>query len=297
MTSVSFSGVRTKFSVVFSRAGGPPILDEADMRAGLVAPYDAGASGVVIWGMPAGDMVESKLNATAYWEHVSAVTGPMAQAVGTSAERCAVEHCSDNGRCLALPNDTAGSSQFEAQCECEVPWGGASCAEHHCVQPGGVALASCFGWDAVDTTNALNLALSDPMVSTLIVDMPPDPVAGWTCRPIYITRSDLTVIFQDGVLVQAREGFFQMIDDSLLTLYNVSNVTLIGQGNATLRMRRSDYVNKSMGYVQHSEFHHGINLNHARDIGIHGLRIAESGGGNSPPAAVSYQPGTLAGAK
>lgn len=92
------------FASEVCRAAGPPILPQEDLRASLVSPYAAGASGVVIWGMPAGDMAEAKLNSTQYWAHVEAVTGPMAQRVSSDAERCAVESCSGNGRCLLLPN-------------------------------------------------------------------------------------------------------------------------------------------------------------------------------------------------
>eukprot|EP01044_Picomonas_judraskeda_P029801 COSAG03_NODE_10467_length_649_cov_1.305455_1_plen_70_part_10 len=70
------------------------------------------------------------------------------------------------------------------------------------------------------------------MVSTLIVDVPPDPVVGWVVRPLFITRDDLTVIFEDGVLLHARKGHFQGVDGdqaSLLTVYKASNVTLEGR--------------------------------------------------------------------
>ena len=264
------------------RAAGPPILDDADLRAGLVAPYDAGANGVIIWGMPAGDMSESHVNATEYWEHVSSATGPISQAVSTSAELCAVRQCSGNGRCLWLPNKSSRAAVAASpQCECEMPWSGASCAVHRCVSPEGVAMASCYGWDAVDTTEALQLALSDQAVSKLVIDLPPDPAVGWITRSLFITRNDLTVVFQDGVLLQAREGFFRTVDGdqaSLLTLFKVKNVTLQGEGNATFRMRRADYHNASMGYTEHSEWRMGINLLHVQGVGIHGLRVEHTGG-------------------
>ena len=140
---------------------------------------------------------------------------------------------------------------------------------------------SCFGWDATDSTESLQLALSDAMVSTLIVDVPPDPVVGWVVRPLFITRDDLTVIFEDGVLLHARKGHFQGVDGdqaSLLTVYKASNVTLEGRGNATLRMRREDYLNASLGYVEHSEWRMGINLLYSSQIRVHGLRVEDTGG-------------------
>lgn len=271
------------FASEVCRAAGPPILTQQDLRTSLVAPYAAGATGVIIWGMPAGDMAEVKLNSTEYWANVKAVTGPIAQEVSESAERCAVEHCSGNGRCVALPNVETTSHETTAltKCTCNVPFSGAACAVNRCVNSDGFAVASCYGWDEVDSTEALNLALSDPMVSTLIVDKPLDPAAGWTTQSLFITRNDLTVIFQDGVLLQAREGYFRTVDGdqaSLLTLFKVRNVSLIGEGNATLRMRRADYTNASMGYTEHSEWRHGINLLHVRDIRIKGLRVEDTGG-------------------
>ena len=236
------------FASEICQAARPPLLSQDDLRSSLVAPYAAGAAGVVIWGMPAGDMAGAKLNATDYWAHVEAVTGPMAQAVSSDAERCAVESCSGNGRCRALPN--RGVEISSAKCDCTMPWTGNKCKDHRCVQAGGVARASCYGWDATDTTEALQLTLSDPRVSTLIIDLPPNPAVGWIVRPLFITRNDLTVIFEDGVLLHARKGHFQGVDGdqaSLLTVYEAQNISLIGKGNATLRMRRADYLNASMG--------------------------------------------------
>ena len=71
-------------------------------------------------------------------------------------------------------------------------------------------------------------------------------------------------------------GYFRTVDGdqaSLLTLFKVRNVTLRGEGNATLRMRRADYHNASMGYTERSEWRHGIHLWHVQGVGVHGLRV------------------------
>ena len=68
---------------------------------------------------------------------------------------------------------------------------------------------------------------------------------------------------------------FKGSNDALLTIDNVSDVTLEGAG-ATLRMRRSDYHNSSM--YKPSEHRAGIQLLGARRISVVGLTVEETGG-------------------
>ena len=252
-----------------------PMLNADAMRTILFSPYAAGASGIVLWLASRDRMAAQDLNWTAYWGHMTAVTGPLAAAVSSEAESCAVNRCSGNGRCSQLPS--VAGAHGSVVCVCDNPWGGENCALHRCVSTAGVALASCYGYDTIDATDALQLALSDPAASTVVVDRPIN-ADHWTVRPTFVWRNNVRVEFEDGVLLQARSGYFQGVQDSLLTLFLNRNVSLVGHGNATLRMQRAEYTNKTMGYLLHSESRTGIQINRASQVKISGLRVEETGG-------------------
>ena len=122
----------------------------------------------------------------------------------------------------------------------------------------------------------------------LLIDVP----AGgkpWIVRPLFILKSNLRVEFADGVVILAKQNAFHWTNDCLLTLDNVTNVTLSSNssGNgAVLRMRRADYaIPRWPGgcttcdpYTK-GEWRSGIALAGATDILIEGLTVEESGGG------------------
>ena len=62
----------------------------------------------------------------------------------------------------------------------------------------------------------------------------------------------------------------------LLTVKNRTDVTLRGNGGATLRMWRDDYNNASL--YKHSEGRHGIALFGSRNILVDGMVVTETGG-------------------
>ena len=125
---------------------------------------------------------------------------------------------------------------------------------------GGVVFAECFGFNATDGTAALQAALDYAPAHTVWVRN----VSGrpWVVRPIFL-RSNKTVRFAAGTLVLAKRGEFHAKNDSLFSIgysyhFNctkgtcgphkccasgaVSNVSLLGERGATLRMWRSDYA-------------------------------------------------------
>ena len=141
----------------------------------------------------------------------------------------------------------------------------------HCVKHG-VAVASCFGFDAEDATVFLQAALS-ANASAVVVDKQPSP---WIVQPLRITSDDITVHFADDVLVLAKRGAFSRSGDGLLTISRRRNVTLTGGRNASLQMWRSDYEDPSK--YNHSEFRYGIMMDDSVDVTIANLTIADTGG-------------------
>jgi hypothetical protein len=157
---------------------------------------------------------------------------------------------------------------------------------------GGIATASCFGFNATDSTDALQAALSAPGLQLLRIDS----VAGkpWVVRPLFIVASNIRVELEAGVEILAKRDEFHWTNDCLLTIGtnshggspdpNVTNVTLSGYG-AVLRMRRADYAVPrwpggctSCAPYTKAEWRSGIYLSGVTDVLIEGLTVAESGG-------------------
>ena len=149
----------------------------------------------------------------------------------------------------------------------------ASLPDPHCVV-GGVALASCFGHSATDATAPLQAAL-DSGASTVVIDAPQGR-AVWPVRPLQLRRSNLRVVVEAGVVVEAVRGSFHGPNDSLLTATNVTNASLVGMPGAALAMHRSDYANSSL--YSKSEHRMALQLLGVRGFLLSGLVLRDSGG-------------------
>lgn len=134
------------------------------------------------------------------------------------------------------------------------------------------ANASWWGFDKEDATDCLQNAI-DSGVPQLIVD---NMGSDWIINKPLNLVSNQTLIFSDGVVIQAKEDCFHGRNDSLLSGRKLTNVSLIGGGNATLRMRRDDYANSAL-YTK-AEWRHGIGLWDCNDVVIRGLTVTETGG-------------------
>ena len=109
-----------------------------------------------------------------------------------------------------------------------------------------VVIASDCGFNATDSTEFLQAAINSG-ASTVVIDKKDTP---WYLLPITLV-SDQTLLFKDGVVVRAKRGAFHGTADSLITGDSLRNVSLLGEGNATVAMWRDDYANASM--YTHSE--------------------------------------------
>lgn len=123
--------------------------------------------------------------------------------------------------------------------------------------------ASDFGFDPIDATTALQSAL-DSTASTVVVD---NVGQDWITRPLFIRRSNVRIVFENGVVVKAKEGYVG--SDSLISATRLSNVSLVGYG-ATLRMNKPEYTT--------GEFRMALKFYSMTDLRIEGLSIRDSGG-------------------
>ena len=132
-----------------------------------------------------------------------------------------------------------------------------------------VAKASWWGFDATDSTNALQAAINSK-VPKLIID---NAGAPWVTLPLTLV-SNQTIELEKGVELRAKRDAYLDTNAALITGTLVDNVTLTGYG-AAMRMWRDDY---DKAPYKHAEWRHVINLHSCSNIQILGLTLAESGG-------------------
>ena len=134
--------------------------------------------------------------------------------------------------------------------------------------------ASSFGWNAEDSTAALQAAF-DSGAKKVVIDR---QAGDWIARPLFITNSNIEVVVADGVTLKAKRGEFYGQKDCLLKIDgNVSNIVLRGEGTATLKMNKADYHDPNQNYA-HSEWRHTVSVLNAQNITVRNLTILSSGG-------------------
>jgi hypothetical protein len=164
-----------------------------------------------------------------------------------------------------------------------------SAGPNPCVRADGTARASCFGFDATDSTSILQTAFASG-ASLLTIDDAGNQLP-WVVTPLLLENvTDMVVVVEPGVTILAKEGAFHGGGDCLLLLRNCHNVTLTGGAAAvdgaagaaapprgTLKMRREDYADPAK-YTK-AEWRMAIRLDEtAHNITISNLHITESGG-------------------
>ena len=132
-----------------------------------------------------------------------------------------------------------------------------------------VADAAWWGFNTDDATETLQSAI-DSRAETVIVPYLGSP---WIVRPLKL-RSNLTIQFEPGVVVEAKRGEFQGKGDSLFAGANLENVRLLGYG-ATLRMHKEDY--RKEPYAK-AEWRMVLSLGSCTNVTVEGLRLESSGG-------------------
>lgn len=160
-----------------------------------------------------------------------------------------------------------------------------------CVEADGSAKASCFGFNATDSTAILQTAFASG-ASLLSIDSIGLEMLSWVVTPLFLSNiTDMVIRIEPGVTIQAKSGAFHQGGDCLLLLRNCRNVTLTGgvsvdgttKKRGTLRMRRSDYADPAK--YRKAEWRMAVRLDETNvDINILNLHITESGGDVKRPA-------------
>lgn len=134
------------------------------------------------------------------------------------------------------------------------------------------ANASWWGFDKADATDCLQDAI-DSGVSKLIVD---NMGSDWIINKPIRLASNQTIVFADGVVVQAKEDCFHGKNDSLFVASGLSNIEMIGEGKAVLRMRKEDYLDATR-YTK-AEWRMGVSLRDVTNFTMRNLTVANTGG-------------------
>lgn len=125
---------------------------------------------------------------------------------------------------------------------------------------------SSFGYRAADASASLEKAMNSSY-DTLIIDRQSQD---WLIGPLRFYNIDSKVIiFEKGVRIQAKKGFFPQKKDGLLSFWNSNNIQFLGNG-ATIQMNKEEYVD--------GEWRHGISLRSCSNILIQDLTICDTGG-------------------
>ncbi len=133
-----------------------------------------------------------------------------------------------------------------------------------------VAYASWWGFDPEDATEALQAAI-DSGATKVIVDNTGRP---WVVSRTIHLSSNQEIVFEKGVIVEAKQGAFLGKGDCLFLAALQSNITLIGYG-ATLRMRKLDYTKPP---YEKAEWRHVLSIRSCENVRVYGLTLASSGG-------------------
>ncbi len=134
------------------------------------------------------------------------------------------------------------------------------------------ANATWWGFQADNATESLQRAI-DSKVPRLVIE---NTGSDWIIdKPLKLV-SNQEIVFEEGVVLQAKKGAFLGTNDSLLLGQNVENVSLIGKRGATLRMQRDDYANPQL--YKKAEWRHGISFIDSKNIVLRGLTVKETGG-------------------
>jgi hypothetical protein len=146
--------------------------------------------------------------------------------------------------------------------------------------------ADNYGFNENNSTKALQNAINDPNADKIIVRNMGKP---WlVSEQILIDKSNKEIVFEPGVLVQAKSGSFLDNTVPMFRVRSADNVKLIGQGEgenrATLKMNREEFT-FSPDLI---DYGHIIEFNGAKDYVASGLRLTGAGGDGIQVAGAAY---------
>jgi hypothetical protein len=146
------------------------------------------------------------------------------------------------------------------------------------------ANASWWGFDKDDATECLQNAINSGVPKLIVDNMGSDWIIN---KPLKLV-SNQEIVFSDGVVIQAKKDCFHGNNDSLFEGSNLTNLTMEGEGNAILRMRKADYQDPAK--YSRAEWRMGIKLSDCSNVIVRNFTVTQTGGdglylGASPQGA------------
>ncbi len=125
----------------------------------------------------------------------------------------------------------------------------------------GIALAvpvkvSSFGYNPTDATECLQKAL-DSGERQLVVDRQD---GGWNVRPLKLTKGNVEIVLEPGVVIRAKKGEFVDGYDTLLSVEGATNVVIRGGEGSGIAMNKADYADRSR--YAFSTHRHALGVGH-----------------------------------
>jgi len=131
------------------------------------------------------------------------------------------------------------------------------------------ASAAWWGSEGEDDTAPLQAAIHSGARRVIV----PNIGRPWVTEPIQL-ESNQEIVFEKGVVIEARPGKFRGPEDSLFTARDKENIALRGKG-ASWVMRKQDY--RKPPYAK-AEWRMCLSLLGCHNVKVFGLRLAGSGG-------------------
>lgn len=132
------------------------------------------------------------------------------------------------------------------------------------------ARAAWWGFDPVDSTTALQAAIKSGARKLIVEDMG----SPWIVDNLRLAGNQ-EIVFEKGVVVQAKRGEFKEPTASLFSAELKSDITLTGHG-ATLKMWKQDYDDPKQ--YKHAEWRNVLSFRSCSQVRVTGLTLADSGG-------------------
>jgi Right handed beta helix region len=142
--------------------------------------------------------------------------------------------------------------------------------------------ADSYGFNTSDATRALQAAINDPNADKIIVRNMNSP---WFVSETIFLQSNKEIIFEAGVVVQAKPGTFLDNTRPMFRALSLDNIQLIGLGSgenmATIKMNKEEY--------KASEFGHIFGFNGVKDFVVKGLKLTGAGGDGIHISGAAYE--------
>ncbi len=131
------------------------------------------------------------------------------------------------------------------------------------------ARASWWGFDPADATQSIQAAINSRAKRVIVEDMG----RPWIVTPIRLP-SNKEIVFEPGVVVEAKRGAFLGKNDCLFKASGRKNLVIRGT-DAVFRMHKSDYHKPPYALA---EWRHALSIRGCENVVIDGLTLVESGG-------------------